>query len=200
MNLLSFSGNSGSNITNASLGGLAETRYGYLAAYNWSKSDNQNRTHDIYITYVPKNDFSTEGVSKWSSFSAIGQTPVIAPESPDGGYVLWYNPDPKDFGVHYVHYDSQGSISQIQTNKDMRLSDCQPVYYQGKVVWYVTDNSTPVFYALKGNSGSVVTGLAKGPEDKWYYYKNGSIDTSFTGLAENEQGWWYVEKGEVKFD
>ena len=28
------------------------------------------------------------------------------------------------------------------------LSDCAPVYYNGQVVWYVTDNSAPVFYTL----------------------------------------------------
>ena len=28
------------------------------------------------------------------------------------------------------------------------LSDCQPIPYRGGVVWYVTDDSAPVFYTL----------------------------------------------------
>ncbi len=42
------------------------------------------------------------------------------------------------------------------------------------------------------------TGVMQDPASgKWYYYRNGKIDTSYTGFAENRYGTWYVESGLV---
>lgn len=34
---------------------------------------------------------------------------------------------------------------------------------------------------------------------KWFYVRNGKVDTSYNGVAKNENGWWKIKKGEVDF-
>ena len=40
-------------------------------------------------------------------------------------------------------------------------------------------------------------GLNKGDDGKWYYYKDGVVDTGYTGMAKNAYGWWYVKNGKL---
>ncbi len=54
-----------------------------------------------------------------------------------------------------------------------------------------TDNPEP---------GNGKTGLIKGDDNKWGYYVNGIVDTSYTGFASNANGDWYVVNGYVLFD
>ncbi len=194
-----FPGETGDNETGASLGGLAETESGYLAAYNYSESAAAD-FRSIYISYIPKENISLEGMRTWSSASAIGGTPVIASMGQEGGYVLWNNYVSGQPVINYVRYDAQGNISQVQADENLRLSDCQPIVYQGKLVWYVTAGSAPVFYTIpiQGEAPGL-EGLAQGPDGGWYYYRNGVVDTSFSGLVPNETGWWCVENGSINF-
>ena len=34
----------------------------------------------------------------------------------------------------------------------------------------------------------------------WWYIRNGEIDFDYTGLAKNSNGWWYIDKGKVNFN
>ena len=80
-------------------------------------------------------------------------TPAIAPVDLSSGYILWnemtlnnkkYTPN----GVFcYVKYDDEGNLTTTQSVNGS-LSDCQPIIYNGKITWYVTDNTKPTFYIL----------------------------------------------------
>ena len=39
--------------------------------------------------------------------------------------------------------------------------------------------------------------LSMAEDNKWYYYKNGVVDTGYTGLAYNDYGWFYVKDGSI---
>ena len=76
--------------------------------------------------------------------------------SPELGYAVWPVMDENtrhnwDFYVidtlSYVSFDDMGNVSPVQTVRG-QLSDCQPIPVDGKLVWYVTDQSIPTFYTL----------------------------------------------------
>ena len=74
---------------------------------------------------------------------------------------------------YYAAYSADGSIGPVQTVADAALSDCQPIVYNGKVVWYTTTNSAPVFYTLDGSGLKAVKANAGGfsdvPASHWAY-------------------------------
>ncbi len=133
--------------TGASLGGLAETGNGYVAAYNYDSTgsgSSANRT--TYLAYVPKrsNTASVKPV-----FSAGATTPQLVSTGLSGGYMLWNGKQDKIVTdtLYYASYDSEGNVGTVQTALGL-LSDCAPICYNSQVVWYVTDNAAPVFYTL----------------------------------------------------
>ena len=49
--------------------------------------------------------------------------------------------------LYYSKYDDEGNLTTAQAVNG-NLSDCQPIVYNGKITWYVTDNSKPTFYTF----------------------------------------------------
>lgn len=187
------------NATGASLGGLAESSSGYITVFSDDglgiNSQGDYCVHNIYISHTPKDDFSESSTeifqitdfSNDDNYSA--GTPCLVSTGLGGGYILWdaYELISKTRGytfyqsvgkVSYVTYSADGSTSDIIT-VDGALSDCQPIVYDGKIVWYVTDNGPPVFYTLDS------TGISS--------YLAGS---SFTDV---KAGTWYNESVEFVY-
>lgn len=140
-----FPGAIGDNNTGASLGGFAETSGGYVTAYNFDGvSGNSPRT--VYLAYTDKSSLRTQTVQ----VSQPGTyNPILAPLGLDGGYIIWINSDNK---FTYTTYSASGSVGSPQI-VTAAVSDCQPIAFNGKAVWYVTSDSTPIFYTL--DSGGV---------------------------------------------
>ena len=139
--LVTFPGATGDNCTGASVGGFAETANGFVTAFNYDGAGGRG-TREIYIGYTSKNGLNSN-VSKITESSGM-YTPVLAPTGLDGGYIMWTDAN----GVfYYARYADGGTIGVIGT-ADAALSDCQPICHNGEVIWYVTANSTPVFYRL----------------------------------------------------
>lgn len=148
-----FTGEKGENTTGCSVGGLAETTYGYVAGYSYrdyhfSGYENFDRTRNLFLAFVPKNNYSSSAVKTWDSGKVTGSTPIVASASLDDGYMIWYNSN----GLNYIHYNAWGDVSEIINVKDASMSDCEPIRYGDGVAWYVTDGSTLSFYTLD-NSG-----------------------------------------------
>ena len=146
--MMEFGGQSGNNATGASVGGLAELEDYYVMAYNDNGTGTGSSDRAPYYHFMRKSD----GISWSVKLSDQGSTtPVLAPTGLDGGYMLWNGKDgyTVDDTLYYITYGPDGQPSYpIATAQDAPLSDCQPIPYQGGVVWYVTDNSAPVFYTL----------------------------------------------------
>lgn len=155
-NLVVFPGRVGNNNTGCALGGFAETSQGYVAAYNYDGTVSSKNPRDVYLSFIGE-DLSVENVKLTSGVDAT--TPLLAALTPDRGYVMWNQRVAQtnqwggtrtviDDTLQYVVYASDGTRTAVKTAPSVPLSDCQPIVYNGKVVWYVTNNSAPTFYAL----------------------------------------------------
>ncbi len=146
MDLITFDGSIGDNTTGGSVGGLAETADGYVMTYNYDGVGGGGE-RSIYFQYMDK--ATGKGRQYMLNGSAGSTTPMLAPTGLDGGYVLWNGRSgyTTDNTLHYIPYAADGTPSNPLT-ASAPLSDCQPIPYDGGVVWYVTDNSVPTFYVL----------------------------------------------------
>ncbi|OUN81967.1 hypothetical protein B5G06_10025 [Flavonifractor sp. An52] len=164
-NLTTWSGRVGENTTGANVTDLAETSSGYLVAYSstgkGSASTIGQDPMNIFLSYTSKDDVSSNGttvrqLTSWPSDSELyGSQPVLVPTGPDGGYILWQLAEKWDNGyyynkesIQYATYSADGTVSNIRTADGVQMSRCHPISYNGKVVWYSTHDSTPVFYVL----------------------------------------------------
>lgn len=162
--LVNFKGSIGDNATGASIGGLAETTSHYVTVYNYDGvGGNPNdyfevvNGRELFIAFTPKNKFS-KSATKTVKLTLPDQnfrmgTPILAPVNLDGGYIF-YNETKRSNGhfiptgrIYWAHYDSNCNVTS-STAIEGKLSDCQPVIYNGKVIWYVTENSAPTFYTF----------------------------------------------------
>ena len=165
-----FSSYSGNIWTGASLGGLAETTGGYVLAYNYDGKGTGKNPADrsVYFAYVDKETLSVK-TQKISDAGTL--TPVLAPTGLDGGYILWNASNENGTGnntLYYARYSADGTVGPVKTDTG-RLSDCQPIVYDGKLVWYTTGavgrrasaKTVPTFYQLDENG---LTATKLGPD------------------------------------
>ncbi|MDE6589646.1 MAG: hypothetical protein K2K53_04725 [Oscillospiraceae bacterium] len=169
-----ISGSTGANDTGVALGGFVETSSGYIIAYNYTSNySNYHAPRELSMAYVDKETLS---VRHWGFSSFPGaeggnaSNPQLVSTGLDSGYLLWQMMEPYDEWnhsgfesnpsvdkkVYYAQYKPTGGIGTVRdavkvSACDAELSDCQPIVWNGKVVWYVTDNSVPMFYVLDDN-------------------------------------------------
>lgn len=160
-NMLDFAGSVGNNTTGGSVGGLEETADCYIMTYNY---DGKGGTgpRDAYFHFMDKASGKSWSVKLTEGTPGV-TTPVLAPKGLSGGFVLWNGKSgyAANDTLYYIEYDAKGQPSgspgSIPTAK-APLSDCQPIWHGGKAVWYVTDNSAPVFYGLDSSGVTVLNG------------------------------------------
>jgi len=151
-----FAGPAGQNCTGASLGGLAETTGGYVTAYNYDGAA-KTGPRDVYLGFTAKNGLTSKA-TKISGTSG-STTPVLAPAGLDGGYVMWNAKSGGGNTLYYAAYSGDGSVGAVKTAA-APLSDCQPISYNGQMVWYVTNKSAPTFYGLDSSGVHVLNNAA----------------------------------------
>ncbi len=172
--------------TGSRLGGFAETEEGYVAAYSYDGIGGQGNTQsdmirDLYITLLStKDNEDNERVTgtrirydKDKGLTA-GNPQIVSTGKKSGGYVFWEEGAVSDFyvsskitekTVNYVRYYADGSVSEIRTFKG-NLSDCKPVYVNGRIYWYVTNDSIPKIYMLDPSKGTVTVKIVCSTEEK----------------------------------
>lgn len=152
--LVDFPGEIGENCTGASVGGFAETKNGYITAFNYDgKGSKASRA--VYLGYTDKSELASK-VTPITAYDGM-RTPVLAPAGLDGGYVMWTDAKGK---FYYTQYADGGAIGTVGT-ASAALSDCQPIVHNGAVIWYVTQKSVPVFYKLDLSSHKISEVKAK---------------------------------------
>ena len=160
----SWPGGTGENNTGGVVSGLVETSTGYLSAYSDTGKGAGSSYADvsnIYLAYTDKDNFSQSGttvrqLTHFGSSSTVDSAhPRLVPTGLDGGYILWEVAEKSDYGIfygngelQYARYSADGTVSDIQTADNVLMSNCQPIYYNGQVVWYTTNESAPTFYTL----------------------------------------------------
>lgn len=148
--------------TGASLGGLAETANFYMTAFSYDGvgGGDDCRAKNVFLSSTSKSNFSASGTKmlKLTNYPVGGTysagIPVIVSAGAGGGYVVWDVCEKDGKGDYrskanlaYVRYYADGQVSDIM-HESGRLSDCQPILFNGKYIWYVTENSVPVFFTL----------------------------------------------------
>ena len=165
-NILEFPGAVGDNTTGCSAGGLEETSNGYVAAYSYDGVGGGGNSRDIYLSFTNKNLSSTNKAKLSTGVKATA--PQMVSTGLNGGYVLWNEQGGKGYSdaavggtLYYAPYDASGKAGTIKT-ATAPLSDCKPINYNSKIVWYATSNCEPVFYILDSSGiTSVNTAPAK---------------------------------------
>ena len=143
------------NDTGVSVGGFEFSSTDYLVAgcaYDQSESVDLRYVHrNIFVTATPKDDFTDEATEiHWlTSYTAADSVEVSPPHllkvSADRFFLTWTENDT----LKYAFLDGQGNLDgTIQTGSG-DLSDCEPIRAGRYAVWYVTNNSAPVFYKIE---------------------------------------------------
>lgn len=148
--VLAIKGGRGNVQTGASIGGIAITNQSYLTTGNSVPQDdtyNPGATRNIYVTSTTKDGSSTQ-IYWLTNYSASEKVSVSTPhlvKIDDEHILILYTVDGT---INYTYVDGEGKqISQIYTMEGS-LSDCVPILYDNKVVWYYTNDDTPVFCSI----------------------------------------------------
>ncbi len=171
-----ISGEIGDNSTYCSVGGLAVSKNNYiisLSSADQSRQDLNGGVHkNVYITVTPKNNFkegSTKVIKLTDYKDGDGElsagTPKLVPLNSGRFLVIWNNQvgvgeesTSYNDSLSYVIIDGNGNkLSNIFTQEGV-LSDCEPMIANNKVIWYVTEGSSPVFYSIDINTWSMNAG------------------------------------------
>ena len=156
------------NYTGASLGGLAESDSYYLTALSTVPQTGSVEDHDVsnvVVTATSKSSFSGTQTTSLTNYAQGGSqsagTPYLVALSQDRFLVIWNILTKDSYGyfragtqIGYAFVDGSGRMIGSGYTAQGALSDCQPIYSGSHVVWYTTQNSTPVFYTIQGSSGT----------------------------------------------
>ncbi|MCR5322631.1 MAG: leucine-rich repeat domain-containing protein [Lachnospiraceae bacterium] len=169
VNMLEIPGSIGSNTTKTSIGGLECSSSDYIIAGNSvDMSDyNNSQVRNIFIASIPKNSFDSYNVTaepkvtyftEFSDPSEYVYTPVLVKTGNDSFILLWSLGDGRDEivdndgnicgTVYYTQLNGHGEKTGKTYSMKGRLSDCQPVIKDGKLLWYAWNNEITAFYTI----------------------------------------------------
>ncbi len=153
--------------TGASVGGLEATTTHYLVAGNSIDQDakpwNRNGVKNIFVSSTPQDNFTNAAVKlHWiTNYTAEDKTSVSTPHlvkvNSNETVLIWME-SKKIMGengkeqtvssLKSVLLNAAGeAVSGIYTFEGA-LSDCKPIVDNGKILWYYTNRSEPVFCTL----------------------------------------------------
>lgn len=169
--LFKIPGKIGANCTGVSVGGFEKSLENYIVAmntidhslvteytsFNMVGLDIEQR--DIILCTLPKNNIETTSVkqitlAKYVGSDKIASIPKLVKISDEKLMVMWQEYDNNNVrgDLKYVLIDGSGNAtSKIQTIKDFRLSQCEPMVVNNKVIWYVNENGIRSFYSIPLN-------------------------------------------------
>lgn len=153
INVMRFAGEEGNNTTGTSVGGFEISDSKYLVAGNTVVQDNNFEnavTRNIFVAAVDKStsEVATTLITGFSEGEETTTTPHMIKISSDKFMILWTRGET----VYYTLIDGQGNQTGITYSMKGKLSDCMPVYVNGKVVWYTWLNNVITFYDINVNN------------------------------------------------
>ncbi len=201
--LLKIAGGIGNNTTYVNVGGFEVTDSAYIVAATSIDQENDGDYYNACILGKSKKDGHT--FINWLTDIKEGYAatnPYMVKINDNKYFVMWSYGNDTTGTIDYTYIDADGNQISPIYSMNGEISDCEPIYINGSVVWYTSDNKGNVtFYGVDDN-GNVLgsrNGLIYDGED-WVYYHNDNPDDSYTGLALNEYGWWYVSNGHIDWD
>ena len=181
VDMFAISGSIGANATNCSVGGFEVTSTGYLCALSSIEQDSSSKIRNIYLSYVSHSGTTAEIKKLTDVASGSVSTPQLVKISEDKLLVLWYY----DGNVSYCTVDGKGDLTSSINSFKGSLSDCQPIIYMGKILWYVWNNERVTFYSI---DSADITKYSKQDFTASHSYKAGTADGTTVNLTCTECG------------
>ena len=160
--VLSFKGETGQNATGASLGGLEVSDSSILLAGNSVDHENNadlGSNRNIFVVVADKDDIRNKSVKWLTRYPANENQHVSTPQliKVDGNrfLLMWTE---NDNVTKIRKLDGNGNVLESKDYNEKILSDCQPQMIEGRVRWYITKDSGPLFYSIDPND---LSSLAK---------------------------------------
>lgn len=175
VDLFRIPGATGANFTGVTLGGFEISSSNYLISMNsidhsgsgeyrhFEKEGLDKDERDIFILSVPRGNLSEYNVKQIKLASYIGSgkittAPKLVKINNERFMVLWQEIHSDKSSVYfnelgdvkYLYVNEKGEpIGSIQTLQHFNLSDCNPIVYEDKVIWYFNDMfNNRVFYSI----------------------------------------------------
>ena len=145
--LLTISGQIGDNTTNATIGGFEISDTSYIVAASSIDQEKQEGLRNIYILTQSKED----GTVKSNQITDISgkydvTSPYLVKINNNKFMVMWTIKN--DNTVYYAYIDENGNLISDISTMSGQLSDCEPIVYNGMVLWYVCSNKKITFYGI----------------------------------------------------
>ncbi len=156
VDMFPIAGQLGDNYTNCSVGGFEISDSTYISAISSVEQGSSSRVRNIYISVLGKTSDKPDIIklTSYTSDSSIPSTPHLVKISDNSFLVLWE----KDSKVCCAQIDKYGSLKGSVSAFSGALSDCVPVVYGSKVIWYVWNENEITFYEADLNDmGKVKT-------------------------------------------
>ena len=213
-NILAIKGDTGDNLTKATLGDMQLSSDSVITVGASVKQDDSyaSRTQkNVFVSAASKSDLSSQSLVWVTSYGEeAGVTvcnPYLVKMSDSKFFVIWEELSESGNTLRYAKVDGSGQlvggVFSLTEDTDEGLSDCAPVVSGNKIVWYSTgsrsDNwlnltdAAPNFYRI--NPESSAPAIITQPHD--VTVNSGSAATftvkaSGTGLTYQ---WYYKKKG-----
>lgn len=149
VDILTFPGAAGQNVTGAAVGGFELSASSYLAAGHSVVQDAHNLTNTTRNVFVAAVDKTTSAVTvNWLTSYGEGDgttsTPQMVKLSDTEFLILWSRNDT----LYYTKVDDKGGKASEIYSHPGNLSDCAPIVSGGKIIWYTWKDSEITFYEL----------------------------------------------------
>lgn len=174
ISMLDIEGEVGDNVTGADLTGIGISDSTYIVTGTYLF----NGVNNVFISYVDKN--KTEGEGQWLTFnniynSDVSYSPRIVKVSDNRFVVMWGNAN----SVSYIIIDKYtNSVSGLKKVAGSVITDCEPIYADGKIMWITYANGKMIVNEISDfsetGSYSPIKELTSS-HDEW----NGQADTSW---------------------
>ena len=168
------------NYTGCNIGGFETTSSSYLTVGIYNDTDT-SKVKNLFVGTVKKNSVNSAGTnfryitSYSSSDKKTVSTPQLVKISETRFMLIWEVTDKDNEQeasvkrIHYMLLNQDGESVSEERVISGRLSDCKPVVSGDSIVWYYTNNTSPVFCEIPVDGSQ---GQDSGIEGKDYFYVN----------------------------
>ncbi|MGN1416661.1 MAG: hypothetical protein ACI4XF_07450 [Oscillospiraceae bacterium] len=159
-NIFNIKGSMGDNYTGVCVGGMELSDKKILVSAASVPQDStfgKNTQKNVMLISCPYvqgcGDTKTTYLTSYKKGAGVDiSEPKLTKINDDSFMLMWTETKGKSTKLYVTMIDGNGDKKgKTYAFADAYLSDCQPIVYNGQVVWYVTKNSKPTFYFFNTN-------------------------------------------------
>ena len=164
-NILSIQGETGANVTKATLGDMQLSDNNVVTVGASVKQDANYNTHtqkNIFVSAASKSNLSSQSFIWLTNYEEDSGVTVCNPylvKLGDNSFAaIWEELSSAGSALRYAKIDGSGKLSgsivSLTADSDEGLSDCAPVVSNGSIVWYTTGSRTDSWWNLQSAAPS----------------------------------------------